>query len=314
MRPAHGRRQCAQRAAACAARGSTQAACRQHAGVHAAACRCSQEVQRQPDTGSCTQQARKLQADGAPQLTGCRSAGCRSTRHFATVQALADRAPAPPPSALQAENKFKCPCHGSQYDATGKKIRGPAPLVRCGSSSSSSLGACSRCSRQLRQRCGAAALALGSRACCPRMHISVLAALRQPVDALQRQPVDALQRQPVGTPRASAAGGWHPPHPRPPLPPARSPWRWRTPTWMRPTTCCSAPGPRPTSAPARTPGGSKRRKPGLKAATLATFGPLSATFCSGGRRGAAVQLATAAAAPAGLAMQRMPWQQLALAL
>lgn len=27
-----------------------------------------------------------------------------------------------------AENKFKCPCHGSQYDATGKKIRGPAPL------------------------------------------------------------------------------------------------------------------------------------------------------------------------------------------
>ncbi|KGF71851.1 cytochrome b6-f complex iron-sulfur subunit [Neosynechococcus sphagnicola sy1] len=27
-----------------------------------------------------------------------------------------------------AENKFKCPCHGSQYDATGKVIRGPAPL------------------------------------------------------------------------------------------------------------------------------------------------------------------------------------------
>ncbi len=26
-----------------------------------------------------------------------------------------------------AENKFKCPCHGSQYDETGKKIRGPAP-------------------------------------------------------------------------------------------------------------------------------------------------------------------------------------------
>ncbi len=31
--------------------------------------------------------------------------------------------------ALQAENKFKCPCHGSQYNAQGKKIRGPAPLV-----------------------------------------------------------------------------------------------------------------------------------------------------------------------------------------
>lgn len=31
---------------------------------------------------------------------------------------------------LQAENKFMCPCHGSQYDATGKKVRGPAPLVR----------------------------------------------------------------------------------------------------------------------------------------------------------------------------------------
>ncbi len=27
-----------------------------------------------------------------------------------------------------AENKFKCPCHGSQYDNTGKVIRGPAPL------------------------------------------------------------------------------------------------------------------------------------------------------------------------------------------
>lgn len=27
-----------------------------------------------------------------------------------------------------AENKFMCPCHGSQYNAQGKKIRGPAPL------------------------------------------------------------------------------------------------------------------------------------------------------------------------------------------
>jgi cytochrome b6-f complex iron-sulfur subunit len=27
-----------------------------------------------------------------------------------------------------AENKFVCPCHGSQYDATGKVVRGPAPL------------------------------------------------------------------------------------------------------------------------------------------------------------------------------------------
>ncbi len=26
------------------------------------------------------------------------------------------------------ENKFICPCHGSQYDATGKVVRGPAPL------------------------------------------------------------------------------------------------------------------------------------------------------------------------------------------
>lgn len=26
------------------------------------------------------------------------------------------------------DKKFKCPCHGSQYDGTGKVIRGPAPL------------------------------------------------------------------------------------------------------------------------------------------------------------------------------------------
>jgi cytochrome b6-f complex iron-sulfur subunit len=26
------------------------------------------------------------------------------------------------------ENKFMCPCHGSQYDNTGKVVRGPAPL------------------------------------------------------------------------------------------------------------------------------------------------------------------------------------------
>lgn len=29
---------------------------------------------------------------------------------------------------VPAENKFKCPCHGSQYNAQGKVIRGPAPL------------------------------------------------------------------------------------------------------------------------------------------------------------------------------------------
>lgn len=28
---------------------------------------------------------------------------------------------------VAAENKFKCPCHGSQYAATGKVVRGPAP-------------------------------------------------------------------------------------------------------------------------------------------------------------------------------------------
>ena len=28
----------------------------------------------------------------------------------------------------QAENKFICPCHGSQYNAEGKVVRGPAPL------------------------------------------------------------------------------------------------------------------------------------------------------------------------------------------
>mmetsp|Transcript_22426 Transcript_22426/g.62176 ORF Transcript_22426/g.62176 Transcript_22426/m.62176 type:complete len:208 (+) Transcript_22426:218-841(+) len=29
---------------------------------------------------------------------------------------------------ISAENKFKCPCHGSQYNSQGKVIRGPAPL------------------------------------------------------------------------------------------------------------------------------------------------------------------------------------------
>lgn len=28
-----------------------------------------------------------------------------------------------------AENKFICPCHGSQYDNQGRVVRGPAPLV-----------------------------------------------------------------------------------------------------------------------------------------------------------------------------------------
>ena len=29
---------------------------------------------------------------------------------------------------VPSENKFKCPCHGSQYNFQGKVVRGPAPL------------------------------------------------------------------------------------------------------------------------------------------------------------------------------------------
>jgi len=29
---------------------------------------------------------------------------------------------------VAAENKFKCPCHGSQYNSEGKVTKGPAPL------------------------------------------------------------------------------------------------------------------------------------------------------------------------------------------
>ena len=35
--------------------------------------------------------------------------------------------PLPPPPAPPAP-QFMCPCHGSQYNAEGKKVRGPAPL------------------------------------------------------------------------------------------------------------------------------------------------------------------------------------------
>jgi hypothetical protein len=55
-------------------------------------------------------------------------------RHMAVR--MAGRTPAHlsmawPCMCVQAENKFKCPCHGSQYNNEGKVIRGPAPLV-CG--------------------------------------------------------------------------------------------------------------------------------------------------------------------------------------
>ncbi|KAF3776244.1 Cytochrome b6-f complex iron-sulfur subunit [Nymphaea thermarum] len=30
----------------------------------------------------------------------------------------------------ESENKFMCPCHGSQYDSQGKVVQGPAPQVR----------------------------------------------------------------------------------------------------------------------------------------------------------------------------------------
>lgn len=31
------------------------------------------------------------------------------------------------PNWIEAENKFKCPCHGSGYDSEGRNFEGPAP-------------------------------------------------------------------------------------------------------------------------------------------------------------------------------------------
>ena len=44
----------------------------------------------------------------------------------------------------QNEKKFKCPCHGSQYNREGKVVRGPAPLVSCDTIICSGL-LCSEC-------------------------------------------------------------------------------------------------------------------------------------------------------------------------
>jgi cytochrome b6-f complex iron-sulfur subunit len=37
------------------------------------------------------------------------------------------------PNWIEAENKFKCPCHGSGYDSKGRNVEGPAPrpMDRC---------------------------------------------------------------------------------------------------------------------------------------------------------------------------------------
>jgi hypothetical protein len=75
--------------------------------------------------------------------TVCLLCAMNQLQHFSSMQRRHGRLWGEPRLFWpQNENKFMCPCHGSQYNAQGKVVRGPAPLVRTFSVFPPCCGAC----------------------------------------------------------------------------------------------------------------------------------------------------------------------------